>query len=50
MNRTEAMMAEQKECKQKTLGGKRWVWGLECTRDLGCERHSGLKGGGGDLR
>jgi hypothetical protein len=35
---------KQKEWKQATLGGRRWGDPLECTRDLRCERSSGLKG------
>ena len=42
--RTEVLRALQKEWKQSTSGGRRWRDPPECTRDLGDERHSGLKG------
>ena len=35
---------KQKEWKQATFWGRRWENPLECTRDLGGERLSGLKG------
>jgi hypothetical protein len=37
---------QQKEWKQTTMGGRRLGYPPECSRDLGCERLSGLKGQG----
>jgi hypothetical protein len=43
-DRNEAPRFQQNEWKQATLGGRRWEDPLECTKDLGSERLSGLKG------
>jgi hypothetical protein len=44
VEKTEIPEGQQKEWKQATLGGRRWGDPLECTKDLGGKRLSGLKG------